>query len=357
MSNPYDKKIERTSRVFEIARNVNISTIMYKKLSKSLIGNWLYIFIPIFIFSIEILIMVLNKVLYVGEDKFSYLNDFSNSIALSILFFVSYFLSSYFPKRVDEWTKKSLKKSNELITSFKITTRYVLLGCLFVLILGTVMGFIFFRITKNNEQAYWIHNLNMFGKCFYCLFLGLVWAQSISLFVMSLSGGFIIFWCIKGDYIKYIDEDFNNNISIMKTVDVLACTFSYGLLYIIGSILFIINDNVAIKYGVINAFYNNIAAIGLIVFVLALVILAYIPVQELILFMKEKKDTYLKEINESIRNTTDSTERDRLISKRSEIISERIIHTSFTNKAFLALSVITPMLGIVIQCIQLVNDV
>lgn len=121
------------------------------------------------------------------------------------------------------------------------------------------------------------------ARVYYTLFLGVTWYHSLSILGMALSGGAIIYWCIKSEYIRYNKEDYNKNLSITKALDILIVIFSYGLFYIVCSVLFILNDKIAANppINVVNAFANDANALMLIVVVFLIVVLVYIPLHTL----------------------------------------------------------------------------
>ena len=103
------------------------------------------------------------------------------------------------------------------------------------------------------------------ARVYYTLFLGITWYHSLSILGMALSGGAIIYWCIKSGHIIYNNEDYNKNLSITKALDILIVIFSYGLFYIVCSVLFILNDKIAANppINVVNAFANDANALML----------------------------------------------------------------------------------------------
>lgn len=96
--------------MFQTFRKINIATFLYRKLSKSLLGKWLYYMVPIIVFSVNIICLIRNRVLYSPHNEFTYFNDLSNSLCLTLLYFLSYFLSGYYPSKLDEFIKKGINK-------------------------------------------------------------------------------------------------------------------------------------------------------------------------------------------------------------------------------------------------------
>lgn len=344
--------------LYEIFKKGNFVASFREKYDKKLIYKWIYIFYPFVVFAINIYVIISNDVLYSSAPNFSYLKDLSNSLGLSILFFVSYFLSGYFPCRFDEWVIYGLTVHN---FSYEKKDRYIFRIIYNVLpfltiILGCIIGYCFFNVAATNDAAWWIRELSYKGRIVYCVFLGITWGRSISLLGMSIMGGLFIYLSIKTEIIKFVLSDYNMNISIIMVFDILVCTLSYGLFYIMGAILFILNDNVAAKnYKVFNTFSSDIASLILIIFVLFLVSLAYVPLQELYIYMKKQKSKILSQLDKAISNEKRLKQKKILIEKRNDIIVKNVLYTSFFNKLIIFLSVIIPLIGVILQTIELVS--
>ncbi len=306
----------------------------------------------------NIFILIYNKVLYNPNDKFTYFNDISNSLCLTFLYFLSYFLSGYYPIKFDEFIYKGIDKEmlNRITQEDENRKKYnlllIIIGVLLFCI-GFGAGYSFYSVAKSNVNAYWIYNLNNFGRVYYCLFLGITWYHSLSLLGMALVSSFLVYLIIKNDKLNYIDNDFNKNISVISAVDIVLSTFSYGLFYIIGGFLFIFNDRIAEKYKVYNMFYKDVPSFILILVITLLVIWAYLPLHELLFFMKKKKDCFISNLNESISREELFEQKEQLILKRNDLIRQNLIYTSVTNKIIFIISVIVPLMGVIFQAIDL----
>lgn len=189
-----------------------------------------------------------------------YVKDVSNSFGLSVLYFLSYFLSYYFPSLFDKWVKREVEmdeekreEKEEAVFSPDVSKKASVGLGIFLFVLGVGIGFWFCHTAMKNGDKIWINHLSYMGKLYYCLFLGLTWYHSLSALAMALMASGIIFWCIKEGKLVYEREDYNRNVSIVDAVNVVICIFSYGIFYIV----------------------------------------VYIPLQELINFMKREKDSLL----------------------------------------------------------------
>lgn len=343
---------------FQTFRKINIATLLYKKLSKSLFGKWLYYTIPIIVFSVNLFSLANQEVLYGQCDEFTYFNDLSNSLCLTLLYFLSYFLSGYYPSKFDEFVEKGINKDffAEMADASKNKKKSVFLLFLMTMalfLIGFAAGYFFYHTAKSNKEAYWIHKLDYFGQLYYCFFLGITWYHSLSLLSMALISGFIVYKVIEYKHLIYIDDEFNKNTSIMTAIDIVLSTFSYGLFYIIGSFLFIFNDRLAAQYKVYNTFHKDIPSIILVLVVILLVILAYLPLQELFLFMRKKKACLINALDDKILIEKVPEKKEELISKRNDLMKQTLIYTTITNKIIFILSVIIPAIGVTFQGLEL----
>lgn len=362
MEENYEKHIEKWIARFQVSRKVNLSAFFYRAASDSLGMKWLYIVVPLVIYTLNLLLMMKSGVLYSSENNYAYINDTSNSLGLSLLYFISYFVSAYFPEKFDEWIDNGIEKEyfEKKIECIIKPNEYTWKVCFFAIVLvvfSYLSGYLFYYNAAKNENMFWIRNLSAFGRLYYRVFLALTWYHSLSLLGMALSAGFSIYWSIKAKKIIYIEKDFNKNISIIKMVDILISIFSYGVFYIIVSVLFILSDRISkIRFGIYNTFSRDEASFLLILCVLSIVALVYVPLQELIRFMKLEKDKLIQELNAEIENAQVLQEKRDLIEKRNNIITDGLIYTSFTNKLVIMLSIIVPLAGVILQGAGLILD-
>ena len=84
-----------------------------------------------------------------------------------------------------------------------------------------------------------------------------------------------------------------------------------------------------------------------------LVVLAYLPLQKLLIFMKMKKEILINSLNERIFNEKLPDRKEHFIEKRNDLIKQNLIDTSITNKIVFILSVLIPSIGVVFQGIDL----
>ena len=354
-----DEGITRALKIFNIAWQINPASWAGRILEGSLLKEWLYLVIPISLFSIDILFMLGSKVLYVANEPFCYIRDISNSIVLTVLFFLSYFLSGYYPRKFSE-CKRDAFEQEYLKSVYTNKAKWPAAGWLIlaVLLLAGISfgaGYGFYSTDGSNDKAYWIKELSDSGRIYYMKFLTLTWYQSLSVLVMLFASNFTIYRFLKNDKIIYCEEDYNQNKSIRKISDILINNFSYGIFYIGGTVIFILTDNFMYQINDIkNAFTNEFIALGVIVFVLLVVAAAYIPLQRLISFMKNKKGILLSELKGKYEKANSMEEKEIILKYRNEIASQGIFYTSNTNKLVIFSSAVIPLIGIILQILQMI---
>ena len=149
-----------------------------------------------------------------------------------------------------------------------------------------------------------------------------------------------------------------NQCFLRTILDISICNFSYGLFYIGGSIVFIVNDNVSSRFlNVESAFSNPLLSLGLICFVLAIVLLTFVPLQTLYEYMAHRRTELLKDLDERIEQTTDADMIICLENEKKEIATSGVLFTTLSNRIVILLSLMIPIIGVILQIIQLLVDV
>lgn len=373
-----DKRVKKTYCCYVAIRNANVIFNLRRILMDSGAKRWLFIVIPIIAYSLNLFLIMKDNAFWCEDpDYLSYAKDMSNSVALTILFFVSYYLSYYFPSLFDKWInigiispfKLELAKGcngtrhpngkgavcSQILNGIKRVLLFFL-KWLLLPIVGTALGVGFAMAAANGNAPIWTNALGTFSKLYYYAYLSLTWYLSLSVLVMALIGGFVIFWSLKAKVIEFKLFDYNHNLSIVYAVDVLLCTFSYGLLYIVGSFIFILTDN---KWGkadtnIQSVFSEDIPALILIVVILVLVAVAYVPLQELMNFMRGAKIELVNEYNKRIEEA-DGEKKEQLVQRRNQIIETPLILTSISNRIMLTSSIVIPLVGVILQAIPVIG--
>ncbi len=352
----HKRYVENLMRIFQTARQTNIISRYYRNIQEGFYGQFLYIITPLLLYSVNLINLIGKGVLYRNGREFVYVNDIGNSLGLTVLFFLSYFLSGYFPKKFDEFMMHGT--SQEVQNSFQeyknpdhfSLFRWIYQMALFGIVFAVVI--LFYNVIKNND-AYWMKMLDKFGILYYCFLLGVTWYCSLTVLCMTVSAGMLIFCFLRDGQMVYREDDYNRNISVIKALDVLVCIISHGLVYISGSVIVVLNDRIAVAYGIHYLFYNDIYVAVFALFIVCLTVLECIPLKELLEFMRTKKDEMIVRLNRQIEAEGEEVIRKSLIEKRDGFIAEKLVMTTAGNKVMIILSVMIPLAGIVLQGMEL----
>lgn len=372
-----EEKMYKSIRVYEMFNRANIVCVLSKKQGESVFKQYIFTVTPFIFCLVDWLIMHFSKTLYNSNEKtYAFIDDLSDSFGLTILFLVSYFLSGYYQRKVNDFLKYGIdKKRKDDIKKQRYGTYGKILGiiCLFI---GLLIGTMFFISKVNNADIYWLSEINAFAKLYHGLLIGVTWYNSLTILGMATAAGFIVYWSVRSGKLHYVENLYNKNISIIKAFDILACTLSYGFFYIIGAVLIILNDNIATrKYdgieGVFSAFFP---ATALIVFICSIVILEIIPLIRLWAYMKEKKIERIKFLNDNIEQIDMFTAngyfnrlsykiknikimkkikyRDKMYTELEEISCHGVFNDIIKSRILMFSSFIIPLTGVVIQAIN-----
>lgn len=111
------------------------------------------------VYSGNIFLLIRDGVLYTDDSRFAYLDDLSNSLCLSLL----YFLSGYFPLKFDEFINKGISKElfRDMSVYAKEREESKIWLCAAGLILFCIVvraGCSFYYAAKaNGKNMYWIY--------------------------------------------------------------------------------------------------------------------------------------------------------------------------------------------------------
>ena len=373
-----EDKMYKSIKIYRMFTNANIVCIWSEKQGMSIFKQYILILIPFVFCLADWINMYFNGILYNhnGDNNYTYVNDLSDSFGLTILFLVSYFLSGYYQRKVSEFLKCGLdKKCEDIIKKQKPGALGKMLGIIFMF-LGLLIGTIFF-INKINNNIHWIYKIDTYAKLYHGLLVGITWYNSLTILGMATAAGFMVYWSIESGKLKYVENFYNKNISIIKAFDILACTLSYGFFYIIGAVLIILNDNIAYRKHDIEGVFNNfLHAVLLIAFIFFIVILEITPLIRLWTYMKEKKKKRLKFLNDKIEEIDkiyiknnyfyrlyyktknfayrkDLKEyRNKMFEEMKEISCHGVFNDIIKSRILLFSSFIIPLTGVVIQAIS-----
>ena len=112
---------------FEIIRRANMVYFLHRKLDGNVVKRWIFIAIPIIFYAVNIYNIILQDVFLNKCIKLSFVKDLSNSLVLTVLFFVSYFLSYYFPSLFLRWKENSV--SGNAFCDYRSYLRFKFFSC------------------------------------------------------------------------------------------------------------------------------------------------------------------------------------------------------------------------------------
>ena len=171
-----NKCIKRNFFLFvTFSKSMNMFVILRNKLDDSVIKRWLYLTIPVAYEVGVFLVIIFDGVLIDSNDEFfSYSRDISNSVVMSFLFLLSYYVSGYYYNKVisamkycvrDDDLKKELglieNDTKECYSSKKIKKKHsaiqLLVFFICVVISASVMYFFVHTASQNSiEHYYWL---------------------------------------------------------------------------------------------------------------------------------------------------------------------------------------------------------
>lgn len=370
-----EEKMYKSIRAYKMFNRANIVCVLSKKQGESIFKQYIFTIIPFIFCLVDWLIMHFSKTLYNSNEKtYAFIDDLSDSFGLTILFLVSYFLSGYYQRKVNDFLKYGIdKKWKDDIKKQRYGTYGKISGiiCLFI---GLLIGTMFFISKVKNNDINWLREINAFAKLYHGLLIGVTWYNSLTILGMATAAGLIVYWSIKSGNLHYVENLYNKNISIIKAFDILACTLSYGFFYIIGSVLIILNDYIAEEYDINGVFSSFLPAVLLITFIFFIVVLEIIPLIRLWAYMKEKKIERIKFLNDNIEQIDMFTAngysnrlsykiknikimkkikyRDKMYTELEEISCHGVFNDIIKSRILMFSSFIIPLTGVVIQAIN-----
>lgn len=363
-------KNEKLNRGTEIALSMlyvisysNPFRFMKVRAQKHIWTRWVYYYFPFILYFGVIFSMITKEVFWPAKETFNFLTDLSNSLNMPVLFFLSYFAVGHYIEIFEDTISVAVKtkavkyKFRRIKERMKRKEITILCVFLFFLALSFFSGNAFFNNALTSDSAYWGKRLNGDHRLFiwyYSIFLTLTWYNSLSFLFHVLPASYVLYSSIKRGWIKYDKELYNKNPSIIKIYDLLILNFSYGIFYIGGAVLFVIVDIISNNlYHINNAFSQPGLAIMLFSIVLGLVIFAYIPIHELLSFMRKQKNEYMEMLRKDyLDSSLCLSEKSKIQNDINEIANKGVVLSSLGNKLIVFISLLIPFVGLVLQIIQ-----
>ena len=364
----YKKHVVTGIVIFETAYHISPIFYLKKYVSRKwgIKGRIIYLILP-FVFEMVNLLGIIQGGCFFNWDfgVFTYVRDVSNSIVLTVLFPLSYYLLGFYSFKFEDSFQKYVDKNfyNEVYqlyekswsnTSKKLTS-FAFLLIVFITSASSVI--VFFGTAARNSSAAWITSLSSFSKCFYCVFLFMTWYISLILLIMVLTAGCVVYGIIKENAFQCFGNSIES-VSSEKFSELLLYNFSYGILYVGGAIVFIVNDIVSFKLNhVRNTFASEGPAIIMMAVVTVLVTIAYIPLQEMNVYMLRKRDALASELEYELNKDSSIDTKIIIAQERHRLSSQTMINISVGNKLMIFSSIFIPTITVVIQIVQLLVNV
>ena len=317
-----------------------------KIMIKHTITHWIYVTTPFLITGILFIVMEREAVLMMAEGKTSFLSDTSNSICMPTLLITSYFLGSIIPT----WIKRGIdnlanhpKKDIQFKKTKKGANRVLLWGNIILLPIAILGCYIFVKAAQQNSD-YWMTEISYISRSLYEVYLILCWYFSLCLLLYVLVGCYVI---------KKLLFNFDvtpKNISHVKIAldfqDVgrtIGTIISYGLLYIIGVAVIIIND--ITNDNLITTFDNKCCSIIVILLILIGFVFIALPSLEFSKTVRtfKRKQIIMIEDNNAIVLSDKEIHR-----KRIEKVSASVFESTISRLS-LFLSVTGPIVPLIIE--------
>lgn len=349
---------------FSAFRDANPVIALRSRTTRSIAARWIYFSLPWMLHAVNFMFVIACGAFVSppgGPKVFSYMRDVSNSVVLTGLLFLTYYLSGYYAERFEEIIEHHIRPESiakEQVLEYERQSRYWLCMVVFTLFaLGCIAASGFYSTVKSNDNlAYWIVHLNQPGRICYCIILSATWYLSLSFLGMVIFAAYAIYWMLRAKAVEIPEFDPNGFHAVRKITSLLLNSFSYGIFYIGGAVVFIVNDHLTLReFGIKNAFSNNIVSLCTIAIIFALVLFVFVPVEQLYTDLKANKEARMRALDDQILKADDDR-RDKLIDERQRLAGGRTLAFSFSNKLVVWASILIPIVGVVLQLIQLFVD-
>ena len=381
----HSKRVNSMVVAFQIFRDINIACCLRKYSWNSYGYRMIYLGLPWVLQFINSLNMIRCNVLYSKDvPVFSYGRDISNSVVLTGLLFISYYLSGYYTGKADEilnrddglYIKRNyISKVDELSLPLNTQKCWKVFSSVLLAGISIWLSNLFFETAQlNGENAYWIAHLDQIGTLWYRIVLFITWYISLCFLVTAIISSLSIYLVLADDALIIPKVHPNQSFGILRVTSILVNSFSYGIFYIGGAAVFIINDKLSYKqFGINNMFNKDLPSLIVFVVVLLFVILQFVPLQLLYDKLKNIKHSRLIAIDKAIEEKhakreqrfddekgcfsieEDYNDVEPLKKIRKDLLEERTLYFSFSNKIMVTASVVIPLIGVILQLAQLLK--
>lgn len=282
--------------------------IIRKKYNHIFLIRLIYLVTPIVILLLNLSFIFEINIFFSHPEYLAFSIDLSNSMILPVLFLLSYYAINYYMDIFHETLevciydmdiKKELEKAKNQKNEPFIA--YLLIFS-FLFFINFKIAEYFYQFVKL-QPTYWeyqLHTQSPFYSDFFILTLTIAWYNSFCLLAMIMFCSYIFYHIIKEKYFFYHEALFNTNPSVIKIFSLLILNFLFGFFYILSAILIILVDVYVKKQFQVDVFFTNkFSILALILLVFFLSFFAYIPIRELITFMKIHRSELFKSLQQA----------------------------------------------------------
>lgn len=381
----HSKCVNNMVVAFQIFRDINIACWLRKLTRNSYGYRMIYLSLPWVLQFINFLNMIRCNVLYSKDvPVFSYGRDVSNSVVLTGLLFISYYLSGYYTGKADEILNRDdglyikrhyISRVDELSFPLKTQKWWKAFWSVSLAGISIWLSNIFFGMARmNGENAYWIAHLDQIGTFWYHIVLIFTWYISLCFLATVIITSLCIYLILADEALIIPKAHPNQSFGILRVTSILVNSSSYGIFYIGGAAVFIINDKLTYKqFGINNMFNKDLPSLIVFAVIMLFVILQFVPLQLMYEKLKNIKNSRLIAIDKaleekyakreqcfddekgcySIEKVYNDVEPLKII--RKELLEERTLYFSFSNKIMVTASVVIPLIGVILQLAQLIK--
>lgn len=319
---------------------------------KGLFFRCLYYFLPVFVFGIQLVMIAWDGVLWTNKNDiegfFSFVEDFSNSFVYLVLFFLSYYLSGWYPNILIDYCRLVHEElnpnQNHHVVLKKKTTHVAFCFILNIILIFIWMRLSLFFIYKIRVKNVWNYEISATTFRLYILLQGVTWGYGMIVLLYTFLASLMIYTSLQWGLYK--GKRYTNCCPyVEKTTRLATYNLSYSSFYFLATILTIIFDHmVASKYNKLNpVFASDVKSVVILIIALCLFFIALVPFLTLYSCLsKEKKEKKMVLYDKLEYNQIS-------VREYKQFISEPVIFLSKPDLLALMGSIVIPLVGIIVQ--------
>lgn len=316
----------------------------------------LYILMPFVLVALLIWCLLADGVLIDNADvNFSFLRDVSNSIGIPILMIVAFFVSGAYL----EYTCNVFNDFSQ-VEKGTFTKRVQIVQI--IANVGWLAGIPFVIQAFSNGEGFWMCHISWFPTfLIYLVNLGLTWYCSLLIAFTE------VYICCQ--YMKLFFSNANSDLEkifdmfpqkVQESAFVLAVNVVLGIYYVMGTLLFLLNDYSShVHYDLDNVFFKfPFINITVVLISLTILILAAYPLYKIYFIDRKNKIKKKEQIKSKMIKAIQQEKVDELeiIQKENAILKEILCPLVESKMKVLALffSALFPVVGLILGILELI---